>query len=175
MPLSEIKVGPGKLMDSENWLKECRNWCQQIKYLSEDIEWSERPNHSGWLEATSMLLDENRVTLPRLFFKGEYQPGRMGERVSYGLMYREHKEQRRVFMLEVWPAHVRSHRENGVAMFGPHIHLGDERLAQITREVYSKLGSVTMHGWVERFRRHAKIMDNEGRRLGAPFTADLFG
>lgn len=162
-------------MDKQTWLNDCRKWCQKAKYLSEEIEWSERPNHSGWLEATSMLLDENRVTIPRLFFKGEYQPGRMGERVSYGLMYREAKEQRRVFMLEVWPAHVRSHRENGVSMFGPHIHLGDERLDQITRVTLSGLGSATVHGWVERFRRHARILDNGSRQLAAPFTDDLFG
>ena len=86
-------------MHKDTWLDDCRQWCQRIKFLSEDVEWFEKPSHSGWLEATSMLLDDRRVTIPHLYFKGEFQPGRMGERVSYGLMYREGKEKRRVFML----------------------------------------------------------------------------
>lgn len=92
-------------MHKDTWLDDCRQWCQRIKFLSEDVEWSEKPSHSGWLEATSGLLDDRRGTIPNLYFKGEFQPGRMGERVSYGLMYREGKEKRRVFMLEVWPEH----------------------------------------------------------------------
>lgn len=163
------------MMNKDTWIESCRGWCRQIKYLSEEIEWSERPNHSGWLSATSTLLDDNRVTIPRLFFKGEYQPGRMGERVSYGLMYREQKELRRVFMLEVCPSHIRSHKEPGLELFGPHLHLGDYRLAQITREVHARLDGAALHRWVERFRRHARIMDNGGRALLPPFANDLFG
>ena len=162
-------------MDKATWLDECRESCKRIKYLSEELRWSERPNHSGWLEATSALLDESRVTLPRLLFRGEYRPGKMGERISYGLMYREQREMRRVFMLEIYPKHERSHFENGIVFFGPHIHLGDPRLYQITRAVYANLNGPTVHRWVERFRRHARIMDNDHRQLDAPFSGDLFG
>lgn len=162
-------------MNKATWLDECRDWCKKIKYLSEELEWGERPNHSGWLEATSALLDESRVTLPRLLFKGEYRAGRMGDRISYGLMYREQREMRRVFMLEIYPKHERSHSENGVVFFGPHIHLGDPRLDQITRIVHANLDGPTVNRWIERFRRHARILDNDHRQLCAPFTDDLFG
>lgn len=161
-------------MDREAWLDDCRAWCRQVKYISEELTWSERPNHSGWLEATSMLLDEKRVTIPRLMFRGEYKPGKMGERVSYGLMYREQREMRRVFMIEVYPSHERSHMEPGLTIFGPHLHLGDERLRQITREVRAQLDSALLRRWIERFRRHARILDNEHRKLVPPFTDDLF-
>lgn len=162
-------------MHKDTWLDDCRQWCQRIKFLSEDVEWSEKPSHSGWLEATSGLLDDRRVTIPNLYFKGEFQPGRMGERVSYGLMYREGKEKRRVFMLEVWPEHERSHREKGMDMFGPHLHLGDERLAQVTKKVRSSISGATERRWVERFVRHARIISVNGRSISTPFDDDLFG
>ncbi len=162
-------------MNKETWLDDCRAWCRKVKFVSEEIQWSERPNHSGWLKATSMVLDVNRVTIPRLLFSAEYKPGKMGERISYGLMYLEQREQRRVFMLEVYPEHERSHMEPGLVIFGPHIHLGDERLKQITRKVVSQLDGVNLQRWIERFRRHARILDNERRRLVPPFTDDLFG
>lgn len=161
-------------MDKSTWLNDCRTWCKQIKYLSGEFDWQERPNHSGWLEATSLLLDEDRVSIPHLFMKAEYQPAKFGDRVSYGLMLIQQKEQRRVFMLEVYPAHVRSHREKGVVMFGPHMHLGDERLKQLTRQVKSNLGEATLKAWVERFRRHARVRDDQDKRIVPPFSGGLF-
>lgn len=162
-------------MIEDEWLDDCRHWCKKVKYLSEKLEWREKPTHARWLVATSLLLDERRVSIPHLYFKGEYQPGRMGTCMSYGLMFRNGKESRRVFMLDILPAHVRSHKEKGDIFFGPHIHLGDERLAQITRPVLSQLQSTTMYRWIERFRRHGKIVDNGDRYLSSPFADDLFG
>ncbi|WP_416424692.1 hypothetical protein RAM80_02695 [Pseudomonas sp. App30] len=162
-------------MHQDTWLDECRVWCRHIKYLSDTVDWAEKPSHSGWLEATSLLLDENRVSIPHLYFKGEYQQGRMGERITYGLMYRQGKDKRRVFMLEVYPQHERSHRENGVVWFGPHCHLGDERLQQVTRSILCSLEGATLHRWVDRFRRHARILDHGSRSLTPPFGRDLFG
>ncbi|QOI03387.1 hypothetical protein D5S10_05525 [Pseudomonas savastanoi] len=162
-------------MRKESWLDDCRSWCKQIKFLAESLEWIEKPSHSGWTEATSLLLDERRVTIPHLYFKGEYQAGRMGERVTYGLMYKEGKEKRRVFMLEVWPPHERSHRfKDGTPLFGPHIHLGDYRLEETTRHVRSSITGATERAWVDRFVRHARINSGRGS-LTAPFGNDLFG
>lgn len=161
-------------MDKNKWLDNCRAWCRAVKYLSDELDWAERPNHSGSLQATSAVLDANRATIPFLLFKGEYQSGRMGERISYGLMFRERKEQRRVFMIEVYPSHERSHQEPGKVIFGPHLHLGDPRLEQIVREIKCSLDSVHLKRWVARFRRHAKIMDAGNRRLSPPFAGDLF-
>lgn len=162
-------------MRKETWIDDCRQWCKQIKYLAEEMEWSEKPSHSGWLEATSLLLDDRRVTIPHLYFKGEYQTGRMGDRVTYGLMYKEGKEKRRVFMLEVWPNHVRSHKfKDGTPLFGPHVHLGDYRLAEITKHVRALISSATEQRWVERFTRHARIENGRGV-VSSPFVDDLFG
>lgn len=162
-------------MSTETWLDDCRQWCKQIKYLAEDIDWLEKPSHSGWKEATSILLDERRVTIPHLYFKGEFQAGRMGDRVTYGLMHKEGKERRRVFMLEVWPPHQRSHRfKDGTPLFGPHIHLGDYRLEEVTRHVRSSITEAVERRWVDRFVRHARINDGRGIMI-PPFGHDLFG
>ncbi|WP_040263731.1 hypothetical protein [Pseudomonas massiliensis] len=162
-------------MIKETWLDDCRKWCRQIKFIAEDIEWAEKPSHSGWKEATSLLLDERRVTIPHLYFKGEFQAGRMGDRVTYGLMHKEGKERHRVFMLEIWPSHQRSHRyKDGTPLFGPHIHLGDYRLDEITREVRSSITGPAEQGWVDRFVRHARIQ-SERMSIVPPFGHDLFG
>ncbi|MCV4287909.1 hypothetical protein OH708_08330 [Pseudomonas capsici] len=162
-------------MKKEAWLDDCRGWCKKIQFLAEELEWAEKPSHSGWTEATSLLFDERRVTIPHLYFKGEYVVGRMGERVTYALMYKEGKEKRRVFMLEVWPSHERSHKfKDGKVLFGPHIHLGDYRLEEVTRAVRSKISGATEQAWVQRFVRHARIRNGRGS-LAAPFGNDLFG
>lgn len=162
-------------MSKETWLEDCRTWCKQIKYLAEEIEWSEKPSHSGWKEATSLLLDDRRVTIPHLYFKGEFQAGRMGDRVTYGLMHKDGKERRRVFMLEIWPEHQRSHRfKDGTPLFGPHIHLGDYRLEEVTRHVRSSITGAAERGWVDRFVRHARIKSGRGC-IEPPFGLDLFG
>jgi hypothetical protein len=164
-----------KQMRKDTWLEDCRSWCRQIKHLAEELEWDEKPNRSGWLEATSLLQDERRVTIPHLYFKGEFVPGRMGERISYGLMYKEGKEKRRVFMLEVWPAHERSHRfKDGTPLFGPHVHLGDYRLEEVTRHVRCSISGAIERAWVERFARHARIRNGRGS-LTPPFSGGLFG
>lgn len=60
-------------------------------------------------------------------------------------------------------------------MFGPHLHLGDERLAQVTKKVRSSISGATERRWVERFVRHARIVSNSGRSISTPFEDDLFG
>lgn len=157
------------------WVLACTNWCNQIKHLNEDVVWAEKPSRSTWLQATSTVLDEQKVVIPHLLFKGEYMPGRHGNRTSYGLMYRHGNEWRRVFMIEVYPKHVRSHLEkDGTSFFGPHLHLGDERLEQVTRGVIDRIGNPTAQRWVERFRRHTKIFDKGQNRLVGPMDGNLF-
>lgn len=52
------------------WIEDCRNRCKLIKYLAQEVDWVERPNHSGWLRATSLLLDESMTSIPGLFSRG---------------------------------------------------------------------------------------------------------
>ncbi|WP_303229183.1 hypothetical protein [Comamonas kerstersii] len=158
-----------------SWVLQCAAWCKQVKYLNDEIVWSEKPSRSDYLLATSALLDGDKKTIPHLSFKGEFRPGKRGDQMSYGLMYHHGRDIRRVFMLEVYPQHIRSHIErDGTEMFGPHIHLGDERLEQVTREVLTQIGTVTAHAWLERFRRHARIKDYLNAKLESPFGDELF-
>lgn len=158
-----------------SWVLQCAAWCKQVKYLNDELIWTEKPSRSDYLLATSALLDANKQAIQQLTFKGEYRPGKHGDQMSYGLMYHHGREMRRVFMLEVYPAHVRSHMgPDGTELFGPHIHLGDERLAQTTRAVLAQIGSATAQAWVERFRRHARIKNHSDAKLLAPFGDDLF-
>lgn len=158
------------------WVTSCAGWCREIKHLNEELLWAEKPSRGTYLQATSTILDHQMVTIPHLQFKGEFSPGRHGNRISYGLMYRHGGEWRRVFMIEVYPQHQRSHVEkDGTPIFGPHLHLGDERLEQVTKAVLDRVGNVTAQRWAERFRRHVRILDAGNNRLVGPMDGSLFG
>lgn len=161
--------------DEEVWVKDCRDRCRRIKHVGEDLEWVEKPNHSSWMVANASLQDESRISIPKLYFKAEYMPGSKGDRITYALMYMNGTMRCRVFMLEVYPEHIASHRENGRIIFGPHIHLGHPGLGQITRQVISNIEGTLSHKWIEKFRRHARIYDAASHKLCGPFTDDLFG
>ena len=78
-------------------------------------------------------------------------------------------------MVEVYPNHVRSHVEpDGTPFFGPHLHLGDERLDQISKVIIDRVGNTFSQRWVERFRRHATTSDNGENRLLGPMGENLF-
>ena len=162
-------------MDRDDWLNECRAQCRRVKFLADQLDWSERPNHSSWMVATSALLDENRETIPSLYFKGEYMPGPKGDKISYALMFTAGRKRHRVFMLEVYPPHVVAHTEGNIRIFGPHIHLGDDEFKCIVRGVIANIADAFSHRWVERFQRHARISDDGPHRVGNPFKNDLFG
>ena len=162
-------------MDDEQFLDDCRQRCRMVKHISEDVEWLEKPNHSGWLIARASLQDEHGITIPRLYFQAVYMPGSKGEKISYALMYRNGTMSCRTFMLEVYPKHVLAHREPGKNIFGPHIQLGHEKLGFVARAVISNLSEPLSTRWVERFRRHARIFDTDKHKLTAPFPDDLFG
>lgn len=158
-----------------SWVSNCRAWCKEVKGLSEPIEWVEKPSRSNYLLATSGLLNAKGVTIPHLIFKGEYRICKHGDILSYALMYRHAGELRRVFMVEIYPLHQRSHIEpNGVEFFGPHMHLGDERLEQISKVVLDRVGNVFHKWWIDKLRRHARIGDTVGGYLMAPMGDGLF-
>lgn len=157
------------------WLDQCRALCQDVKYLSEPTDWSERPNHSGWLRADCRLLDQNRTSIPGLNLQCEYRLSHLGHEIcGFGLMFRKGMDRYRVFFLEVYPAHVRSHKEPGKEIFGSHIHFGDARQQQITRPVYSGITNALSPQWIERFRRHAKTLNDGTNIISGPFINDIF-
>lgn len=152
------------------WDAECRQYCQRVKYLGEQPTWGEKLQHAGWLKADAALLDENRVTIPHLVFSGEYAPVRRGGNVvRFSVMYASAGQRRRVFQLEVYPPHVRSHRDDSGDIYGTHIHY-----AKTVRKVLTNLDVSQTEQWMRRFVRHAKVIDNEPYRLQHPFETDLF-
>ncbi len=162
------------------WLDDCREACKRIKSVSQKTAWNEKPSKSNWLVSESLLFDINGVAIPHIYIKGEYAPRKFGDVVTYALMYRKEKIQHRIFMLEVYPEHVRSHRDQlaGIEIFGPHIHLGDERLDQITRACKTKIETILSNGWIERFTRHTSILQAPQSLITAPpmtSQSELFG
>lgn len=162
-----------------DWLEECREICQQVKFVGEEMAWGMRANHEGAIYATSVLLDKSRIVIPGLQFHGEVQNRRYGPYQKYSLMLSKGGRRLRVFTLEVMPRHVRSHLESdGTALFGPHIQLGDERetgLSHIARRVGSMLDERSVNGWIKRFQRHARVYDGDDYDVTPPFANDLFG
>lgn len=164
-------------MNSNGWISLCIDSCKKIKHLSENIVWLDKPYKSGSLIAISSLEDSMGVSIPNLYFKGEYSIKKFCEVSSFGLMYTDGSTKYRVFMLEIYPDHVRSHydKKKKEEIFGPHIHLGDEKLQQITKKVYSKLNNSDLNRWIYRFNRHARILSNGNKYIKPPFDNDLFG
>lgn len=157
------------------WITQCQTWCKDIKGLAEPVVWVEKPSRSNYLVASSKLVDAQGVVIPHLAFKGEYRPARHGDIVSYALIYRHGKELRRVFMVEIYPGHVRSHVEpDGTSFFGPHLHLGDERLNQVSKLVIDRVGNTFHQWWLEKLRRHTRIYDTAQGLLKGPMGDNLF-
>lgn len=158
-----------------SWIAQCQAWCKDVKGLSEPVVWVEKPSRSNYLLATSGLLNSQGATIPHLEFKGEYRSAKHGDIVSYGLMYKHASQQRRVFMVEIYPSHQRSHIEpDGTPFFGPHMHLGDERLEQISKMVFDRVGNTFSRWWLEKLKRHTKIHDTAHGTLVGPLGDDLF-
>lgn len=160
-----------------DWLDQCRSLCKQAKFIGEPVNWTEKPTHSGWLCAVCAILDSERSTIPGLVLQCEYRISKKtgSEEMAFGLLYRSGSERYRVFFLEIYPTWKRSHKDRKLELFGPHIHLGDERLAQITRGVYSNILAALDPKWIERFRRHAKVYDEAANKIIGPFEGDMFG
>lgn len=160
------------------WIAECRALCRRAKFIGEDVKWDSRDNHIGALYASSAVLDDDRAAIPGLVFLGEVQNRRYGPYQKYGLMLLRGGRRLRVFMLEVMPSHKRSHMEEGLEIFGPHVQLGDERvggMSHLARPVTCNLDVRSVNGWIVRFQRHARVYDGDDYPLTPPFADDLFG
>ena len=157
-------------------LDECRDKCRAVKYVAEKVEWDDKANHVGSLIATSQLLDENHVSIPGLFFKGMFRSQRVsGDVYTFALMDTFGRDRRRVFMLEVYPTHVVSHRDKNGEVKGPHLHLGDSSLPNaVVRPIRGPLAGISISSWIERFRRHTRIRDNGPYRLTHHLSDTLF-
>lgn len=161
---------------STDWLDECRSYCKRIKYLGQPLVWEERPNRSDTLVVRSPLLDEDRIAVQGLSFEGEYKVATFGDVFRCKVIQREFGPGLRVFMLEVYPAHKMSHRGADGDIYGTHIHLGDERAGTcIVKPVRGGPPVGSLQRWMERFRRHARTIDDGEATLIPPFLDSLFG
>ncbi|UPG96334.1 hypothetical protein [Luteibacter aegosomatissinici] len=161
----------------EDWIEQCRIWCKQAKFLAEEIEWHPRDNRVRCHRGSSALLDASRTSIPGLTFEGEAERRGFGLYQKYAVMHRQGTQVHRVLMLEVYPHFKRSHVDLEKEIYGPHIHIGDERKpgqSHAVRQVLCNLDPSLLAGWIERFRRHATIRDIPGRSLAQPFIDDLF-
>lgn len=156
-----------------SWINECKEKCKKIKYVNEKFLWETKPSRSDFLVASSMLEDENKEIIPKLYLKGEYRlltKGR-GEVYSVSLQYLlRPRELRRVLMIEAYPCYFRSHRDSNGDIFGPHIHLGDDRLEQVVKQLRASRDGLPFSHWAGRFVRHARTHYPEQQPLPGPFT-----
>lgn len=158
-----------------SWVAQCQTWCKDVKNLGEPVVWVEKPSRSNYLLATGSLINSQGATIPHLEFKGEYRIAKHGDIISYALMYKHATQQRRVFMVEIYPQHIRSHVEaDGTPFFGPHMHLGDERLGQVSKVVIDRAGNTFSQWWLEKLRRHTRIRDTVLGSLEGPMGNNLF-
>lgn len=162
-------------LERDAWLNRCREYCRAIKYLGEPLVWDERPMRSGTLQAKSVLLDSDHVAIPHLTFQGEYQQATFGSVFRCKVMHSDAGRTLKVFMLEVYPNHKLSHREPGLEIFGPHVHLGDERVGTaIAKPSRCSIDANALKRWIRRFQRHSRILDDNEARIIPPFEDSLF-
>lgn len=160
-----------------DWIDECRELCKQVKYLGEPTGWFKRPEHVGSLRATCSVLDESRTTIAGLSLQCEYRLTKLQrEEMSYGLLFRKGSNLYRVFFLDIHPKWMRSHRDKKLLKdyFGPHIHLGDGRIDQLVRQVECGITDALDPQWIERFRRHARVLNDSDNIITGPFENNLF-
>lgn len=163
-----------------DWIDECRKKCKKVKYIEEDFIWQEKPSRSEYLVATSKLLDENHDPIPDLFLTGEYRPLRKGRGEIYTIALKffiSAGEQRRVFMIESYPSYMTSHRDKNGEIFGPHLHLGDDRIEQIVKQIFAREDGLPFSHWAKRFVRHARVHapNSHDIDIPGPFENDIFG
>ncbi|AKX52014.1 hypothetical protein AKN92_11410 [Thiopseudomonas alkaliphila] len=154
----------------DSWIDDCRAACKKVKSISRSSAWDEKPSNSNYLIAEWNLLDNSGAIIPHLYSRGEYTKNKYGEILRLAIMYRRQKEQYRVFMLEVYPPHVRSHVDHpsGEIFFGPHMHLGSEKLDQLVKLCKTKIDDVLSDRWIKRFIRHTTIQSSPQKKLSMP-------
>ena len=162
-----------------SWVEECTAKCKQIKYISNNFAWEEKPNRSSYLVASSSLIDRFGSVIKGLYLAGEYRPLRKGRGEIYTIAlqyYWQPGELRRVFMIETYPSYMVSHRDrsNG-QIYGPHLHLGDDRLDQVVKELHAPSDGLPFSYWAKRFVRHARVYSQGDKGIPGPFPGDIFG
>lgn len=166
--------------DALEWIDVCRDKCKKIKYIGGSFSWTQKPSRSSYLVANSELLDASRSTIPDLYLTGEYRLLRKGRGEIFSIalqFYWKPGELRRVFMIESYPSYMPSHRDQNGQIYGPHLHLGDDRLEQVVRKLHASEDGLPFSYWARRFVRHARVYAGHNGAAGipSPHPGDLFG
>ena len=90
------------------------------------------------------------------------------------LLFTKETQTRRVFAVEAYPSHMRSHSDENGEIFGSHIHLGDPRDEQLIKMVLKGVDELSLERWIYRFRSHATVRDDDPKQLISPFAGELF-
>lgn len=167
---------------ADSYLRECQEFCEVRKFVAERWEWQEKPNNSTELVATSLLLDENLVTIRGLNLFGRYHLGEdtgfeyihLGVNLSIGF-------RSRICGLDVHPDFERSHfdviHKN---IYGPHFHIGDWKKVSVHQHsvtsIANDLAIDNLPRWVEIFKEKARILAHNTNDMDAPpLERDLLG
>ena len=43
-----------------SWILQCAAWCKEVKFLNDELIWTEKPSRSTYLQASSALLDAQK-------------------------------------------------------------------------------------------------------------------
>ena len=99
----------------------------QAKHVAQDLRWAPRSNHAGHQVCSAPVFDDGGVAIPGLSVSLEVRAPLVAASCLYQftLFKLLHGQRRRVYQLEVVPAHKLSHREPGVELYGPHEHVAE--------------------------------------------------
>ena len=98
------------------------------KAILGNVEWKNNPTGSAFFKATFVVYDENGATIPGINVELSYRHSNVANECNHKFTVFKVKGTRplRAYQIEVYPPTRQSHRENGVAVFGPHQHIGEK-------------------------------------------------
>jgi len=120
------------------------------KAIHGNVEWKNNPTSSAFFKATFVVYDEKGATIPGLTVELNYRHSNVANECNHKFTIFKLKGNRplRAYQVEVYPASRQSHRENGVAVFGPHQHIGEQY--EPINDV-SALTCAEYAGWMRKF------------------------
>jgi hypothetical protein len=140
-------------------IEECRAIIGLRKAINGDIEWNNKPSNSSYIQASFVIEDENRITIPGLTVELHYRRGLIESecKYSFGIYQLKDGKKLRSYQLEVCPPDKQSHNEPEKKLFGPHHHIGT--LIECMDSV-SHLGCQNHDEWFRQFLKRGNIQFN---------------
>lgn len=170
------------LDDADNYLRDCMTFCNTAKYVAEHWDWEDKPSRSGYLVATSPLMDSDWSTIVGVRLYGQYHVGEdtgfeylhLGINLAGGL-------RARICGLDVHPAHERGHFDKvNRNVYGPHFHWGDCKKLDVSQHrivnLHPDFDVGNLERWIKIFKEKARVIANNNYDVTVPpMERDLFG